>query len=838
MWSLKVPFGALLALLPLGCVSTGAGHERGADRTVARRTPVQLERPREARSLGVSDAGPATEVPTLIVGVRRVFLMVFLNGEKTRDAVVTLDGDDALIEVSLARELGLVANLSTALPRGPGETCGPAQDLPGMPPQLSLACLRGHLDFVVDEAAVALRIEARPELFDAHLLRFAAGRPVGIVDSQDLSALFNWGVRADFDDVASFFGEPALRIGPVLIHSTFDVGTETPFKRGLSRLILDDTARVERWTLGDTYQSTGELGANLPLAGLTVEKSFDLAPYTTRAPGLDFEGAATTPSRLDVYVDGVLTRRVEVAPGNFRIEDLPVPRGSGVATFVLRDALGNEQRFARPYQIGRGVLAPGVDDYAFSLGLRRERFASSSFAYGEPVALTRYRRGMTRDVTVGLRAESAPLRAMASGGASATISLPLGVLQLGVGTSTVGGTSGVAGYVGYEVIGREANASVYGIARSDRYVTLDLGVADERSLLSVGASTAWSRGPFRVALEGRADLPRDAVGRFDVRVSSAFQIASSVELRLEGATRGALGRRPVDPSLGDSEGWSAQAVLAFAPSSGVSIGVSGAIDDDGARGGVVANVPMHGENGVAFNSSATWGHGLRLNAQSRLQSDFGRANLHLGYGGARGLTGSVEAAGALSWVEGTRVHISRPIQGSWAVVEVPSGVKVRVLRENRSIGESSSGETLVPDLMPYYGNRLSLATRELALGLELEASERVVAPPYRGGARVTFQLVRARYVRGVLVLESDGSAPAFGTLTIMDAGSTQDAGAASSPVGAEGEFELAGLGAGLHRGEVEYAGGRCVVVLIVPSDAAPIVTIGRVLCQAPTAVTP
>jgi outer membrane usher protein len=172
------------------------------------------------------------------------------------------------------------------------------------------------------------------------------------------------------------------------------------------------------------------------------------------------------------------------------------------------------------------------------------------------------------------------------------------------------------------------------------------------------------------------------------------------------------------------------------------------------------------------------------------------------------------------------------------VVEVPSGVKVRVLRENRSIGESSSGETLVPDLMPYYGNRLSLATRELALGLELEASERVVAPPYRGGARVTFQLVRARYVRGVLVLESDGSAPAFGTLTIIDAGSTQVAGAASSPVGAEGEFELAGLGAGLHRGEVEYAGGRCVVVLIVPSDAAPIVTIGRVLCQAPTAVTP
>ena len=53
------------------------------------------------------------------------------------------------------------------------------------------------------------------------------------------------------------------------------------------------------------------------------------------------------------------------------------------------------------------------------------------------------------------------------------------------------------------------------------------------------------------------------------------------------------------------------------------------------------------------------------------------------------------------------------------------------------------GDTLVPNLLPYYANRLGISDQDVPFDREIETVEQAVAPPYRGGALVTFQATPA-----------------------------------------------------------------------------------------------
>lgn len=179
---------------------------------------------------------------------------------------------------------------------------------------------------------------------------------------------------------------------------------------------------------------------------------------------------------------------------------------------------------------------------------------------------------------------------------------------------------------------------------------------------------------------------------------------------------------------------------------------------------------------------------------------------------------------------GARLELlaTRPVQDGFAVIQVPGLPDVRGFLNNHEIGRTDSrGNLVLPGLLPYYGNRISIADTDLPLDRTVAEVERTIAPSYRGGALVRFEAKVARFFRGRVVVERGGKrvTPAYGEISIRMA-----AGELTSPLGKDGEFELSDLPPGKHASRVEYADGACTFEIVAPRSERVITDLGELRC--------
>jgi outer membrane usher protein len=165
-------------------------------------------------------------------------------------------------------------------------------------------------------------------------------------------------------------------------------------------------------------------------------------------------------------------------------------------------------------------------------------------------------------------------------------------------------------------------------------------------------------------------------------------------------------------------------------------------------------------------------------------------------------------------------------------VRVPGVGSVRTFLSNQEIGRTDrNGNLLVPNLLPYYGNKLSIAPEDVPLNRTIEKRELTVAPPFRGGAVAVFPAEREQRLTGTIALKKGWGTivPSFGLLfTESAAGEIVEA-----PLGPQGEFYLEGLSPGLLRTRIEYGDLDCELELSVPDSDQPVVAMGAVECVVP-----
>src|SRR5439155_2932993 len=131
-------------------------------------------------------------------------------------------------------------------------------------------------------------------------------------------------------------------------------------------------------------------------------------------------------------------------------------------------------------------------------------------------------------------------------------------------------------------------------------------------------------------------------------------------------------------------------------------------------------------------------------------------------------TTTLNVAGGVVAIGGS-IHATRPVDESYGLIRVPGVSGVRGYLSNQEVGRTDRrGDLLVPNLLPYYGNRLAIADGDVPFDYTVGATERVIAPPHRGGAVVAFPVARTRRLTGRVVLEVAGTdvAPAYGRLTV------------------------------------------------------------------------
>ena len=141
---------------------------------------------------------------------------------------------------------------------------------------------------------------------------------------------------------------------------------------GPTAFVVDDERRLMRWEIGDGVLSGGSLGGAAQVLGVTVSREFGIDPYFVRFTPLTLTGAATTASSAEVYVNGQLVAREAIAPGAFTLRGLLAPVGAGRAEVVLRDAFGREQRLTSSFYQPVTLLRPGLHQFRYGVGARRD----------------------------------------------------------------------------------------------------------------------------------------------------------------------------------------------------------------------------------------------------------------------------------------------------------------------------------------------------------------------------------------------------------------------------------------------------------------------------------
>jgi len=187
--------------------------------------------------------------------------------------------------------------------------------------------------------------------------------------------------------------------------------------------------------------------------------------------------------------------------------------------------------------------------------------------------------------------------------------------------------------------------------------------------------------------------------------------------------------------------------------------------------------------------------------------------------------------GALVALDG-RLHMTRPVDDAFGVVKVADVPGVRTYLSHQYVGRTNTrGEVVVPNLVSYYGNRLSIDSSDVPLDRAIGIDERIVAPAQRGGAVVRFEALRLRAVIGRVMMIARGQTivPAFGDAEVVIAGRRL-----ASPIGVNGEFFIDDLGAGLQRMFVRYDGVRYTCELEVPHRPrvpGDVIDVGIVTCR-------
>lgn len=736
----------------------------------------------------------------------RALLQLIVNEVNKGDVWIVRRADDVLIRLSDMETAGI-------------RTTGALREFVEKEAYVSLSSLAPGTTFVLDEKNLTIRLTGQAGLQNTAKLDLTPTAPRGTVYSQDTSLFLNYAAETKGFSQYDVFGEAGLSVSGHLLSSTIHRSDDGRVVRGLSNLTLNDRENLTRWIIGDSFAANTGLGGSAFLAGINVSRNFSLNPYYYFFPRPGLSGTALIPSTVNVYSDGGLIRQETVAPGRFELNNLPVSNGYRMNRIVVRDIFGRETEIVSPFYLSTRVLQAGISEYSLNAGMRRNNAATSNWDYDSPVMLARYRFGVTDDITPGATVEFGTR--LANGGVRLTAKSLVGEMDILVAGSSEGGAVGSAASLTYSYIQRwfSIGASVRTI--SNHYATVSLpSSADRPTIESTGFIGIPIGTRVNVNLEGTYSEFRDTGAVKRVGVSGNIRLSDNWTIFSSNSGAHQEGSRiTYDFFVGLSYYFGNNTTgYVFAQRQQ---GQSFTRDAEGVR--VQKSLPIG--PGYGYQIEGAGGsdpHGL---GRFQYQGQYGRYEALYDSAVNRPI---FTVSGGLVAVGGS-VHATRAIDDSFAVIRTPGVSGMRGYINNQEVGKTDSrGELVVPShLLSYYGNRVSINDQDIPLNYRVDATEKTIAPSFRGGALVVFPVLRVQIITGTVLVETEGQThiPAYGQLTVMAKENPQE-----SPIGKQGEFYLENIPPGTHEAVITDEGKVCRFSLAIPDSAEPILKLGALHC--------
>ena len=760
-------------------------------------------------ALALIGGAPATMCAQGVDGDVPAVLDLTLNTAGKGEIRVLLSGADVWADLTALQRAGLV-NIA-----GVRRTVGDRV-------YVRLASIDPPMRVEVDEASLTLTLNAGPSLFGPTTVRLDGSRPDGILYRRAPSAFVNYGATWATGGGQALNLESGVSLGGSLITSSFFIPSSGRPSRGLTAAIIDDTTRLTRYHVGDAIVGTGPLGGSLQVAGVAVSRDFSLDPYFIRYPTTGLSGVVTTPSRVDLYVNNQLVRSLQVPPGAYQLANLALPTGAADTRVVVRDAFGGQQEFGGSYYVTTSILSRGLQQFQYAFGAERLRPFDTMWDYGGPVLTSTHRIGLTDALTLGGRIEMES-GLVSTGPTLATRLGRFGALEVTTGASYAGRRGGLAGGIAYEYVARPGSLSVAWREASEGYENLTSRRMLLRMRREVLASTT-ARLTTHVTVSAGwqaqdADLEIGSVRR--ASVSSSISLARRIALFVS-ATRSRL------DGLWSNGAFAAMS-LNVGPRATASLSTESTAGRTTAGLNLQQSAPVGPGIGYRLQASGLGAGSDLVDGELRAQTTWGQLDVRQSFtGGTRETWAQVN--GALVAIGG-RIMATRPVQDGFALVRVPDVEGVRAYVSHQEMGRTDRrGDLLVPNLLAYYGNQISIADADVPADRTLSYKQLLLATPYRGGAIAEFPATRDWRVAGSLTLQ--GHPEALRGQRALDARVTVETprGPMDSWLGAGGEFYLEGLAPGSYVLQVTAGDIRCEATLVVPTSDAPVIRAGELAC--------
>jgi outer membrane usher protein len=515
------------------------------------------------------------------------------------------------------------------------------------------------------------------------------------------------------------YDPPDTTIGASSNRSQDWIRLDTTFSRD-----FPDNMRTLR--IGDTVAAAGPWGSAQYVGGVQFASNFGTQPAFISFPTPSFQGSASLPSTLDLYVDGTLRHRQNLDAGPFRADQIPVITGAGEMQMVVTDILGREQLYSQNFYTGAELLRPGLSDFSYTLGALRENFGFASNDYGDVVLLAEHRYGLNEIVTVGGRTEVSSSTKLLS----ATVDWSprmTGVVNLGLGLSDSDSGSGHSWLAGYRYQARDFNigARVSGTSRSFSGVgATAFGGTPKTQLIINGGWNHPRAGSFGVALVHMDFHDAEARDVITFNHSKTFfqRYFFSIYANYVKDTHS-------DVSVGVNVN------TTFGPRHNATASFSQDGDNSFARMEAQSTLPTG--PGYGYRVGKTIGDIERFDARFVGQTNYGRYQLETDQYGDVSST-RVSASGSIAWLAG-RPYFTREINDGFAVARVGNLKDVRVYVENQEVGRSDDeGRLLLPRLRPYEVNRIRIEPVDLPMATVARTISMEVAPAFRSGIVINF----------------------------------------------------------------------------------------------------
>lgn len=545
--------------------------------------------------------------------------------------------------------------------------------------------------------------------------------------------------------------------------------------QSISAYVLRDLADwSSQLVIGDTY-TDGDVVDSVSFRGIRLQTDDRMLPDSQRGYAPVVRGVANSNARVTIHQGGVKLHETTVAPGAFVIDDL-FPTGYGGDLQVsITESDGSVRSFSVPYAAVPRSLREGKHRYSLTAGTLRNLSSSTPF-----FSQASWQYGVSNSLTAYGAATVAP--GYLSPTAGAVLNTAWGAFGLDLthantrlpGARNYSGQSLRASYAkSFSESGTHIALATYRYSTQGFFGLNDAMLAREQAMAgrfsgelfrprsrtslslsqrlgpqggnigvtalmarywhrpgsdvhySIGYSNAWGRIPYRLS----ASRQRDAWGRASTLVHVGVSIPLGSErppLLTSSINYDSAGRSQVQASvaglLGSDNRWSY------------------GLNADYSRG---AGMPgAHGSANLTYR-------GPLAQLSGSLSAGRGTQQLSLG------------AQGALVAHPGG-VTLSQPLGETFGIVEAKHAQGVKVAN-TAGVEVDSRGYAVVPYLMPYKMNQVSLDPQGLSTDVELHETSQHVAP--LAGA-VPLLVFKTSYSRSALVRtrQEDGATIPFGAV--------------------------------------------------------------------------